>query len=99
MADAYLGLAEAYPCLSISIPLAETRYAESFADNQVSNNITTYAMRVGSVEGMRRAALFTAELRSRAVADSAMSAEARRRKPGRIASRSSHSNRMPNNAP
>ncbi len=75
VADAYLGLAEEFAVPVDQYSLAETRYTQRFADSEVSNNVTTYAMRVGSVEGMRRAALFIAELRSRAVADAAMSAE------------------------
>ena len=67
VADAYLGLAEAFTVPLDQYQRAEINFAERFADNPVGNRITTYALRVGSVEGMRRAALLTAELRSRAV--------------------------------
>jgi len=75
VADAYLGLAEAFAVPLDQYPQAETNYEERFADNPSGNRAATYAVRVGSVEGMRRAALLTAELRSRAVPESAMSVE------------------------
>lgn len=75
VADAYVGLAEAFAVPLDQYPRAEINFEERFADNPYGNRAATYALRVGSVEGMRRAALLTAELRSRAVPESAMSAE------------------------
>jgi hypothetical protein len=75
LADVYLGLAETFAVPLDKYQRAEMNFAERFTDNPAGNRITTYAMRVGSVEGMRRAALLTAELRSRAVPESSVSSE------------------------
>jgi hypothetical protein len=63
IADYYLAVADAFEA-----PLTQYEAAEArLASNSIAKNISQYALRVGSAEGMRRAALLTAQLRSQSV--------------------------------
>jgi hypothetical protein len=75
IADAYLEVAEDFAVPLDQYAFAKDRYEERFADNPLGKGLTGYPLRIGGVEGMRRAALLTAELRSRGITEDAMSAE------------------------
>jgi len=67
IADEYLAGAE-----SFSVPLSQyesvsAKLGGKYADSDAGWDVPEYAMRVGSAEGMRRAALLTVQLRSQSV--------------------------------
>jgi hypothetical protein len=63
LAEFYLSAVEAF-----QVPLSEYEVAAArLASNSLGKNLGQYALRIGSAEGMRRAALLTAQLRNQSV--------------------------------
>ena len=75
LADAYLELAVDFEVPLDQFAVTKARYEERYADSPIGKGLTGYPLRVGGVEGMRRAVLLVAELRSRGVTEATMSAE------------------------
>lgn len=64
IAEYYLAVAEAFEAPLSQYEAAAAKLAKSYP---IAKSVSQYALRVGSAEGMRRAALLTAQLRSQSV--------------------------------
>jgi len=67
IADYYLSAVEAFQVPLSQYEAAASDLARSYPPSKLRWNVSQYALRIGSAEGMRRAALLTAQLRSRSV--------------------------------
>jgi hypothetical protein len=68
LADYYLSAADAFQAPLSGFEAAAANLARKYPRSKMGSNIGQYALRIGSAEGMRRAALLTAQLRSQSVA-------------------------------
>jgi hypothetical protein len=67
IADYYLSAAEAFQAPLSEYEAAAAKLAKRYPSSKMGSDIGQYALRIGSAEGMRRAALLTARLRSHSV--------------------------------
>jgi len=67
IADYYLAAAEVFHAPLSEYEAAAANLTSKYPRSKVGLNIGQYALRIGSAEGMRRAALLTAQLRSQSV--------------------------------
>jgi hypothetical protein len=74
-AEAYMATAKAFAVPLDQYPRAQQELQSRFSASPDTPDATSYAMRVGSIEGMRRATLLTAQLRSRNVGSGEVPAE------------------------